>query len=69
MKRDGTGSMARERKRLHVEKMLKRALLREQRAARLVVKWRTVLADLGREDLVSKQSLLWESVNEMAAEP
>ena len=50
-----------ERHRLHVQRMLKRAERKERQASRLVLKWRKVLADLGREDPL-RQPMLWESL-------
>ena len=54
-----TSSDPQTRQRTHAERMLARAERRSRQALNLVEKWKTKLADLGREGVAAKQAKLF----------
>jgi len=57
------------RERAHAERMLKRAQRRQVRAAKLVEKWQTRIANLDRAGVAATQPRLWPDESDTVNPP
>ena len=57
------------REREHAERMLKRAQRQQMRAAKLVEKWKTKIADLDRAGVAAVQPRLWSDESDAVNPP